>query len=306
VLVTLTKLFAPIMPFLSETMYQNLVVRTTKGQPESVHLCDYPQANAALIDERLSTEMNALLEVVSLGSAARNSMKIKVRQPVAEIVVKPGSEEQRCAVERFPDQIRDELNVKKVTLHDPASGPLLRFEVKPNMKTLGPKFGQRLREVQDAIRSANPAELAAKVQKGGLIELPCPGGAVMLDADDLGVAQKAPEGWAGVADRDTEVIIDTRLTDELKREGMARDVVRQVQELRKQSGLEMEDRIVLWLNATADQLKQAIEAHRAYIASETLTVQWATQPLNGECKSARVKVEGQELVIELMKAPAEG
>jgi isoleucyl-tRNA synthetase len=115
------------------------------------------------------------------------------------------------------------------------------------------------------------------------------------------VQQRAPEGWAGVADRGTQVLVDARVSEELKREGLARDVVRQVQDLRKQSGLEMEDRIALWLDTGADRLRQAIEAHRDYIASETLTAQWAAQPLDGEAHSTRVKVEGQELLIELRK-----
>src|SRR5262249_40221197 len=151
-------LFAPVMPFLSETMYQNL--RPGVDEPFSVHLCDYPQANAALEDERLSENMNALLRLVTMGSAARNSVKIKVRQPLAELKVQPGNDAERRAVERFSDLLRDELNIKKVTLHDPKAGPLLRVEVKPNLKTLGPRFGAGLKDVQAAIAAADPNELA--------------------------------------------------------------------------------------------------------------------------------------------------
>src|SRR5437588_908953 len=123
--------------------------------PRSVHLCDYPQVDEGLIDADLSADMDALLRLVSLGSAARNSVKIKVRQPLAELRVQPGDERDRRAVERFADQICEELNVKKVALHDPAQGPLLRVMVKPNMKTLGPKFGPRLKEVQAALATAD-------------------------------------------------------------------------------------------------------------------------------------------------------
>src|SRR5262249_39102695 len=162
VLLTLTKLFAPIVPFLTETIYQNL---RTEVQPESIHLCDFPTVDEALIDEELSDEMNCLLSLVSLGLAARNSVKIKVRQPRAELKVQAGADsEERAAVERFGDQLREELNVKAVSLHDPEWGPLLTPDVKPNMKTLGPKFGARLKDAVAAIATADPEALAPQVR----------------------------------------------------------------------------------------------------------------------------------------------
>jgi isoleucyl-tRNA synthetase len=299
VLTTLTKLFAPIMPFLAETMYQQLEA-WQGSRPESVHLCDFPHVDASLIDEQLSEDMDALLRLVSLGSAARNSVKIKVRQPLAEMLVQPGPDAERRAVKRFADQIKEELNVKNV---EPHSGPLLTLGVKPNLKTLGPKLGPRLKEVQAALVNTPAAELAAKVQAGQPFELPTPSGPVTLDPADLWVTTKAPEGWAGVADRDTQVLVNTRITEDLKREGMARDVVRFVQNTRKDAGLEVEDRIVLRLATESDNLKQAIEAYRDYIGSETLTTQWAEQALNGEAHRADVKVDGQPLTIELSKVP---
>ena len=194
VLMTLTKLFAPLMPFLSETMYQNLVA--ADAWKTSVHWSEYPQVDKTVIDEELSADMDALLSLVSLGSAARNTVKIKVRQPLAELKVQPAEESDRRAVERFADQIVEELNVKKVTLHEPASGPLLRFEVKPNMKTLGPKFGPKLKDVQAAILAAPAAELTAKTQAGEPFEL----AGFALDPGDVVVTLKAPDGWAGVAE----------------------------------------------------------------------------------------------------------
>jgi isoleucyl-tRNA synthetase len=181
-------------------------------------------------------------------------------------------------------------------------GPLLAQEVKANMKTLGPKFGSRLKEVQTAIAGALGATLAAQVQGGQPFELLCDGGPVTLEPVNLIVTQKAPEGWAGVADRGTQVLIDTRVTPELAREGMARDVVRQVQELRKNAGLQMEDHIVLYLGTDGAELKKAIDAHRDAIGVETLTVQWAEAAPNGDAHRAAVKVEGQALEIALTKA----
>jgi isoleucyl-tRNA synthetase len=299
-LTTLTKLFAPVMPFLAEAMYRQLEA-WQGSRPESVHLCEFPQVDVLLIDEQLSDEMDALLRLVSLGSAARNSVKIKVRQPLAEMKVQPGSEADRRAVERFADQIREELNVKKVTLHDPAGGPLLRHLVKPNMKVLGPKFGPRLKEVQVALAAADGAALVKEFEAGRSYELSCPGGAVLVEPGDVVVALQAEEGWAGVADKGTQVLIDARITEDLAREGMARDVIRQVQNARKDANLEMEDRIVLHLSTESANLRQAIVAHRDYIGAETLTTQWAEQALNGAAHRANVKVDGQPLTIELSK-----
>jgi isoleucyl-tRNA synthetase len=273
-----------------------------KSVPVSVHLCDFPKADESLIDEGLSADMEALLRLVSLGSAARNTVKIKVRQPLAEMRVQPGDDRDRRAVQRFGDQVREELNIEKVTLHESSNGPLLCLDVKPNMKTLGMKFRERLKEVQNALAGAVPAAVAKKVLAGQPVELPCSGGPVTLEPTDVLVQMKAPEGWAGIVDRDTQVMVDARITAELKREGMAREVVRHAQELRKQSGLEMEDRIVLHLGTDLAELRQAIEAHRDYICAETLTVRRSPEPLGAGAHRAEVKVDGQKLIIELRKA----
>jgi isoleucyl-tRNA synthetase len=299
VLTTLTKLFAPIMPFLADTMYRNLEARGQNGV--SVHLSEFPEVDDSLIDGGLSEEMNALLRLVSLGSAARNAVKRKVRQPLAEIRVQPADVHESKGLTRFADQLAEELNIKKVTLHDSAGGPLLQEEIKPNLKTLGPKFGPRLREVQTELSKEDAASVAQLVRDNMPFELPCPGGAVTLDPADVIVQTKPPEGWVGVADRGTQVAIDARVTDELAREGMARDVVRQIQELRKQSGLEMEDRIALYLGTDSPVLQKAIEAHLAYICSETLTVQVMKQAPDGNAHQTVVKVDGQPLTISLDK-----
>jgi isoleucyl-tRNA synthetase len=300
VLLTLAKLFAPVMPFLSEALYHNLVVQGT-GTGDSVHLCDFPEVDEPLIDGDLSADMDALLRIVSLGSAARNSVKVKRRQPVAEMKVQPGNERERRAVERFADQICDELNVKRLTLHDSAGPPLLRLRVKVNPKTLGPKLGPRLEEARRALAAADQALVAERFQAGEPFALTMAAGVFLLEADDLIVEAEPPENWAGASDRGTQVVIDTRITPALAGEGRAREVVRQVQELRKKSGLEMEDRIALHLQTEAPALQQAIAAHRDYICAETLAIEWATQSLDGQAHRTSVKVDGQPLVIELRK-----
>jgi isoleucyl-tRNA synthetase len=298
-LTTLARLIAPIVPFLAESLYQNLVVKGHPGKnPVSVHLTDYPVPDESLIDEQLSADMNALLNLVSLGSAARNAVKIKVRQPLAELRVQTTSEAARRAVERFKEQIAEELNLKRVTLQE---ADLLLVEVKPNPRTLGPKFGARLHGVESAIRSANPRELAAKVQKGEPFELSAGGETFLLDPADVVVSLKAEEGWSGVADRDTQMALDARITEELALEGLARDVVRNIQDLRKKANLEMEDRIELSLTTMSAKLRNALETHREYIASETLVRTWSPGPLEGDYAVAQATIDGQSLEIRLRK-----
>jgi len=316
VLTTLTKLFAPIMPFLSEAMYQNLAASggrkppddasnqgayaprspNSSSSPDSVHLSDFPVVDKSLVDEQLSADMDALLRLVSLGSAARNSVKIKVRQPLAEIKVQPNNDAERRAIERFGDQVAEELNIKKVSVHGNGQ-PLLRTEVKPNLKTLGPKFGNQLQEVKKAIETHSDA-IAASLPD--LVELKTSDGPVQLEAADLVIQHKAPEGWSGVADRGTQVMVDARITEALAQEGMARDIVRQVNDLRKKANLNMEDRIELLLETDSEVLKKAIEAQKEYIAIETLTVFWPTR-MEGQFAEANVKIEGHSLRIRLRK-----
>jgi isoleucyl-tRNA synthetase len=302
VLVTLTRLVAPVMPFFSETMYLNLVPGA-REQKRSVHLEPYPEVDRGLIDERLSEEMDTLLDLVSLGSAARNAVKIKVRQPLAELKVQPGSDAERRAVERFPDQIAEELNLKKVTLHNGTQGPLLQFDVKPSAKALGQKgMGAQLKEIQVALQAMDAAEVAARVQGGKSVEVKLAAGAVVtLEPTDLWVQPRPVEGWSGLVERGTQVALDTRITEPLALEGMAREVVRHVQQARKDAGLEMEDRIRLYLHTDAERLAKAVDTHRAYIAGECLVEEWATAPLGEGAYRVEVKVDGQALRIELAK-----
>ncbi len=290
VLKTLAQLFAPVVPFLARRCGE---ICALEKDPDSVHLCDYPQADEKLLDAELSQDMEALLDLVTLGSAARNAAKIKVRQPLAEIKVQSADEASRNALRRFGDQLCDELNIRKATLHE--DGPLLTIEAKPNRKSLGPKAGARLQEICTAIEKLDTS--------GGLkfpMELSRPGEPFTLEVADVTVTYKAAEGWAGAAEKGTQVAVDTRLTPDLKRAGMAREVVRFVQDLRKNAGLQMEDRIALCLKSAAPELQQAIEAHRDYIASETLTTKWVDS-FDASSANLEVKIEGAALTIGLKK-----
>jgi isoleucyl-tRNA synthetase len=304
VLTTLARLFAPIMPFLTEEMYRNLErgEERATGRSTSVHLCDFPDADESLVDAELSADMSGLLRLVSLGLSARNSVKIKVRQPLAEIKILPANDAERHAVARFAEQISEELNVKKITLHDAAEGPLLQYEVKPNLKTLGPRLGERIKDLQRALAAMDPALVVEKVQAGGNLEVTADGETLALTQNDLLINVKAPDGWAGIADGRTQVRLDARVSDELACEGMAREIVRHIQELRKNSGLEIEDRIRLHVETDSSAVRVALETHRGYICGETLALELADRPLDGAAHKAVIKLQGQTVSIELLRA----
>jgi isoleucyl-tRNA synthetase len=225
---------------------------------------------------------------------------------LAEIIIQPTNDSERHAVQRFAEQISEELNLKKVSLHDPAQGPLLRYEISPNLKTLGPKFGEQVNQIRTALAALDANSLAAKVQAGDNIELDCAGTAVVLDASDILLKAKAPDGWTGLIDHGTQLLLDVRINEDLAREGMAREVIRHVQELRKKSGLEMEDRIALHLATESPALRRAVEGHSSYISAETLAVEWANVPLDGDSHMTSVKVDGHPLTIQLRKVIAAG
>ena len=303
VLTTLERLLAPIMPFLTEQMYQNLEARQeNRGeQASSIHLCDFPAAEPAMIDAELSADMEALLRLVSLGLAARNSVKIKVRQPLAEMKIVAATEAERRAVARFAEQISEELNVKRVSLHDSQQGPLLQYEIRPNLKTLGPKLGQRAKNVQKALAALDAASAAEKLQTGGTLEIDIGGESVVLSQDDVLINVKGPDGWAGLADGRTQVALDARITEDLACEGMAREIVRHIQELRKQSGLEIEDRIRLRVETDSSAVRAAMVKHQAYIRGETLALELSDRPFDGDAHKTVIKLQGEPVTIELVR-----
>lgn len=288
VLLELCKLCAPVVPFLTESMWANL-----KGGAESVHLADFPVADETLIDTALSQDMDAVLRIVSLGMAARNDVGINVRRPLAELRVS-GSEADRRAAGRFPDLITDEVNVKRVTLLD-EGGPRLTDAAKLNPKTAKARYKGKPADAIAALAELDAAKVREELKANGKFTLL----GVELAPDDVLFETTAPEGWGGVVDKGTQVLIDTHITPELRAEGMARDVVRFVQDTRKKAGLDVADKIVLHLGTESAEVRAAIDTHRATIAAETQTVRW--EEVTGG-HTATVKLDGQELVISLKKA----
>ena len=292
-LTTLCKVMAPCVPFITEAMWRNLRLPT---DPESVHLCDFPTADATLIDHALSQDMAAVRRVISLGLSARQAARLNVRQPLAELVVSGGPDDRR-AVERFPNLIRDELNVKAVRWHDAAAGPLLTATARLNKKTAAAKLGPKLKEAEAALATLSPADLDAK---------PFVLAGVELDATDVVREFTAPEGWAGVAEKGTQVALATTLTEELRLEGLARDVIRQVQDARKKADLDLLDTIALHLTTDSPELAKAIAAHRGGISTAVQAVDWPEAPPVGGGHTATVTIDGHTLTITLRKAPQNG
>ncbi len=290
-LTTLCKLMAPCVPFVTETMWKNLRLPT---DPESVHLCEFPVADPKLVDATLSDDMAAVQRVISLGLSARQQAKLNVRQPLAELVV--STEADRRGVERFTDLIRDELNVKAVRLHDPKDGPLLTATARLNKKSAASKLGAKLKEAESALAAMNATELATKLERGA-VEL----GGVALEKGDFVIEYAAKPGWCGVADKGTQTAINTSVSEELKLEGLSRDVIRQVQNARKDAKFDLLDKIALHLAPASDELAKAISTHQKDIATAVQATEWSATPLNGDAHTATVKIDGQPLTIGVRK-----
>jgi isoleucyl-tRNA synthetase len=301
VLVTLTKLCAPVIPFMTEKMYRNLVPNA-----HSVHLCDYPIASES--DHELSAEMNALLRLVSMGNSLRETIKINKRKPLAELRVQTNDQIEAKAVLRFADQIRDELNVKKVCLHDPLieQWQIVYWRAKPNIKNLGARYGSRLPEVLTAFQEHDAEMLVVKKYAGETVEHTLPNGEKVHFEPNDSIVESKPKhlGWASSHDRFTILAIDANVTSELELEGLAREIVRHVQNARKDATLQMDNRIALRLAAEEPKLKEAIRGHRDYIANETLVSNWATERLGGLSHTVEAKIDGMALTIELKRADA--
>ena len=243
VLSTLSEVIAPYVPFLAENMYRNLVVPFFKDVPESVHLCDFPVADESLIDPVLEEGMKDVLSVVMLGRAARNVAGIKNRQPLRRLIYngkKELSDDLKALVE-------DELNVKDVQI-SADSGKFISYELKPQLKTLGPKYGALLGKIR-ALLSEHADEIVAAVRGGGAYTADIDGREVELKEEDLLISVKSREGYSSESDGETTVALDTTLDDELIFEGAEREIVSKIQTMRKEAGFEVTDHIAVGYSA---------------------------------------------------------
>lgn len=301
-LVTVAKLMAPFAPFVSEEIYRNLVAEHDATAPESVHLADWPVVDAAYVEPQLDRDMAVLLKVVELGRSARAESNLKVRQPLAELLVHvPGVAEQ-AALTRFLDEVREELNVKAVRFLE-GSGGLVEYRFKPNLPVVGRKYGKLVPALRAALQAVSVEQAQAIVQaiaRAEAFTLNVDGEALALTGEDVLVESSSPEGFAMAEDGGYVVALNTEITEELRREGLARDLVRSVQDARKDAGLQISDRICLSLEMPAS-LAEAITPHLAYLKAETLADQVAfAAPTGGYVGTA--EFGGAPLTIGIVKS----
>ena len=284
-LLTVAKLLAPFCPFVADEIYDNL-----DGLEPSIHLCDFPVAGER--DRELERVMDVARETVRLGLAARGQAKLKVRQPLHEaVVVATGFE--RDAIERMADVIRDELNVRKLRFVSEVD-ELGRVEIKPNYRTLGPRFGKQMPLVAAAVAGLDAARASARLREGELVAITIGGQDYELSAEDLLVAMQPLEGYQVEREGSHAVALELEISDDLRREGWAREVVHAVQAARRDAGLEITDRIALTLDGDAD-LVDAAREREPYVAQETLAVRVSYEALDGAVDP--VRIDGRELKV---------
>lgn len=260
-LLTITQLLAPICPFVSDAMYQNLAETA-----ESVHLCDWPTVDESAIDPELEADMARARDVVSLGLAARTEVRLKVRQPLSRaLVLLPGTTSISAPVQA---EIADALNVKQLETVTSLDG-LLEYAVVPNFRRLGPKVGKLMPKVKEQLAAADGATIREALETDGGYDLEVDGATIRLDAEDVEVRATSHEEFALAEASGVAVALDTRVDHELALEGLAREVIRVLNDHRKAQGLEISDRIVAWLTAT-ELLAEAVSTHRDWIAREVL------------------------------------
>ena len=266
------RLMAPFVPFLSETVYQNLVRGVDERAPPSVHMATWPAQNAARLDRELIEETAVVQRVVGLGRAARNASRLKVRQPLSRLLVRVPDEAAARAVRRHEDQVLDELNVKSLELiaRDAA---LVTYRIKPNLPLLGKRYGKLIPALRAFLAKADGAVIAAAVARAETQRFEIDGHVVEIAPEELLVESSSAEGFACAEEGGYLVGLDTSLDEELELEGIARELVRAVQDARKQAGLEVSDRIVLMVEGD-QRVASALARHREYLMSETLASSW--------------------------------
>ncbi|MHA1937183.1 MAG: isoleucine--tRNA ligase [Candidatus Thorarchaeota archaeon] len=266
VLVKLSRLLAPFVPYVSEVMHQNLTRSIDSEAPESVHHCDWPTSDK--VDDVLNSEMGLVLRLVSLGHAARNKANRKLRQPLSEIAFAVGLDKERDVVTRYAELLGDELNVKNVRLLD-AAAEVVSYQLKPLPKQLGQKYGSKFPALREAILSLDPRETSTQFQAGNPVEVKVNGKKFEVLPDEIEVIVEAKEGFSTASEGGYLAALTTELTRELELEGLAREFVRRVQDVRKSADLNVNDSIEVQYSSSS-RVAEAVEFYQAYITEETL------------------------------------
>ena len=265
-LVTLAKVAAPFVPFITEEIYQNLVVSLDETAKESIHLCHWPKVDEEAIDKNLEKEMDLAYTIVKLGRSARNGANIKNRQPLSKMLVSTDSLPQY-----YGDIIKDELNIKEVDFGADLSQHV-NFEIKPNLPVLGKAYGKMIPVIRKEIAAKNQMELAQKIKSGGTETINANGTEIELNSENLLVTMQGIDGYAFAGEGEIGVVLDTHITDELREEGHVREIISKIQNMRKEKGFEVADKINLYV-ADNDMLISVIEKFKDTIKKDTLTVE---------------------------------
>ena len=306
-LTTLARLLAPFTPFLAEELYGNLVRSVEPGAPDSVHLAAWPEADASLIDQDLSQSTRLVMRLASMGRAARSKAGIRVRQPLAVLRVALRSASEVSAVDGLRDQLLDELNVKEISATSGSEGEedLWDWQLGANMAVIGPKYGPRTGEVAAALSRLDAREVAARLKAGHTISLPqeaLRGGPVELTAEEVSLTKRERAGYSIVEEGGYVVALETSLTPELAREGLARELVHRVQNLRRSAGLDISDRIILfWQGPEAVREVLSDASLLQHLQGETLALSVAEGPSPEDAYSEAQKMDGMEVTLAVRK-----
>ena len=291
-LVNTCKAAAPMIPFMTEDIYRNIVCKIDPNAPESIHLCDFPTVDASCIDKDLEQKMDEVLKIVVMGRACRNAANIKNRQPIGNMFVKAPKE----LPEYFADIIRDELNVKKVTFTDDVSG-FISYNFKPQLKTVGPKYGKLLGKIRQALPELNGVAAMNELKTTGAIRLDFDGAEVVLTEEDLLIETAQTEGFVSENNGDISVVLDTNLTPELIEEGFVRELISKIQTMRKEAGFEVMDKIAVSVKDN-DRITGILQKFEAEIREEVLAEKVVYGAAEGYSKEWNINGEKVTLGVE--------
>lgn len=299
VLIRFSRLLAPIIPFTTEAIYQNLVVNVDENAPTSIHHTLYPETDAAGLNHELLGKMRLAITAAGLGRAARSAVDMKLRQPLAKARVNVGSQKEEAVLAELADVLAEEMNVKEIEVVSEV-GELVSYKLLPNNRALGPKFGKDFPKVKNALGNLDAAEAARQLQSGAGITLEINGQTVTLTEDDVLVQTESKGDLAVASDKGVTVAVDMTLTPELVQEGYARDVVRHVNNMRKESGLEISDRINLAFSATGD-VAAAFDRFGRYVQDETLADEVTAVLPHTPHHQETVSIGDQEVTLAISK-----
>ena len=297
-LVTLSKLLAPFTPFLAEEIYRNLVCSIEPTAPESVHLCDMPTADEGLINEELTENMALVQKVASLGRSARSKAGIKIRQPLAKVTVKVSSSQERSALESLSQLLLDELNVRELDFADD-EGQLMKYEVKPNLPLLGPKYGGELPKISAQLSSLDPRKVASAVEAGREVAV----AGYMLLPEEILVSATASPGYSVANEGEYIVGVAIEIPPELVDEGLARELVHRLQTMRRSAGFDIADRIITSFSG-GEGIRRVFQSFADYIKRETLSLVLIEGQAPSEAYAESHKISGNQVVLGVQRRKA--